>query len=111
MSVRRHRDRLLARLHQDGDSIVLEVGDETRDLLRHYLDYPAVLARLDRLSASDLKKRLVRAIKTKRSSCREYPPVSASFRRFATSSARPVFPKDSRFPPFAPFPPAFFLSA
>ena len=33
------------------------------------------------------------------------PPVSAGFRRCATSSAGPVFPKDSRFPPFAPFPP------
>jgi hypothetical protein len=38
-------------------------------------------------------------------SFRQFPPVSARFRRFATSSAGPLFPKDSRFPPFAPFPP------
>ena len=58
----RHRGRLLARLHQDGESIVLKVGNETRDHLLqadprtffitdHYLGYPMVLARLDRLSA------------------------------------------------------------
>jgi hypothetical protein len=73
----RHRGRLLARLHQDGDSIVLKVGNETRDHLLqadprtffvtdHYLGYPMVLARLDRLSAADLRKLLVRAIETKR---------------------------------------------
>jgi len=38
-------------------------------------------------------------------SARQFPPVSASFRRFAPSSKRALFPKDSRFPPFAPFPP------
>ena len=73
----RHRGRLLARLHQDGESIVLKVGNETRDHLLqadprtffvtgHYLGYPMVLARLDRLSASDLRKLLIRAIDTKR---------------------------------------------
>ncbi len=73
----RHRGRLLARLHQDGSSIVLQVSNETRDHLLqadprtffvtdHYLGYPTVLARLDRLSASDLRKLLVRAIETKR---------------------------------------------
>jgi hypothetical protein len=73
----RHRGRLLARLHQDGSSIVLKVSNETRDHLLqadprtffvtdHYLGYPTVLARLDRLSASDLRKLLVRAIETKR---------------------------------------------
>ena len=71
-----YRGRLLARLHQDGESIVLKVGNETRDHLLqadprtffvtdHYLGYPMVLARLDRLSASDLKKLLVRAMETK----------------------------------------------
>ena len=71
----RWKGKLLARLHQDGQSIVLKVGNETRDhLLRadpqtffvtdHYLGYPMVLARLDRLSAADLKKLLVRAIET-----------------------------------------------
>lgn len=50
----RHRGRMLARLHQDGDSIVLKVGDETRDHLLeadpgtffvtdHYRGYPMVL--------------------------------------------------------------------
>ena len=69
----RHKGKLLARLHQDGESIVLKVGNETRDHLMqadpetffitdHYVGYPTVLARLDRLSAADLKKLLVRAI-------------------------------------------------
>ena len=71
----RHKGKLLARLHQDGRSIVLMVGDETRDHLLeadsqtffvtdHYIGYPMVLARLDRLSAVDLKKLLQRAIAT-----------------------------------------------
>ena len=71
----RHRGKMLARLHQDGCSIVLKVGDETRDHLLqadpgtffvtdHYRGYPMVLARLDRLSAADLKKLLVRALET-----------------------------------------------
>ena len=65
--------RMLARLHQDGASIVLKVGNETRDHLLqadpetffvtdHYRGYPMVLARLDRLSAPDLRKLLARAI-------------------------------------------------
>lgn len=69
----RHKGRLLARLHQDGESIVLKVGNETRDHLLqadpetffvtdHYIGYPMVLAHLDRLSAADLKKLLQRAI-------------------------------------------------
>ncbi len=68
----RHRGQMLARLHQDGASIVLKVGDETRDHLLqadpgtffitdHYVGHPWILARLDRLSASDLKKLVVRA--------------------------------------------------
>jgi len=68
----RHKGRLLARLHQDGKSIVLKVGDQTRDHLLqadpetffitdHYVGYPWILARLDRLSVADLKKLLVRA--------------------------------------------------
>jgi hypothetical protein len=72
----RHRGKLLARLHQDGQSIVLKVGGETRDhLLRadpqtffitdHYVGYPMVLARLDRLSAADLRKLLARAMEKK----------------------------------------------
>jgi hypothetical protein len=73
----RHRGRLLARLHQDGEAIVLKVGNQTRDHLLqadpqtffvtdHYFGYPMVLARLDRLSAADLKKLLVRAMDKKR---------------------------------------------
>ena len=69
----RHRGKMLARLHQDGTSIVLKVGDGTRDHLLladpetffvtdHYRGYPMVLAHLDRLSGADLKKLLSRAI-------------------------------------------------
>ena len=69
----RYKGKLLARLPRDGKSIVLKVGNETRDHLLqadpetffitdHYIGYPTVLARLDRLSAMDLKKLLVRAI-------------------------------------------------
>lgn len=65
--------RMLARLHQDGESIVLKVGNETRDHLLqadpqtffvtdHYRGYPMVLARLDRLSAADFRKLLGRVI-------------------------------------------------
>lgn len=73
----RCRGKLLARLHHDGASIVLKVGNETRDHLLqadpetffvtdHYVGYPMVLARLDRLSAADLKKLLLRAMEKKR---------------------------------------------
>lgn len=73
----RCRGKLLARLHQDGASIVLKVGNATRDHLLqadpetffvtdHYIGYPMVLARLDRLSAADLKKLLVRAMEAQR---------------------------------------------
>ncbi|MBL6617326.1 MAG: MmcQ/YjbR family DNA-binding protein [Reyranella sp.] len=71
----RHKGRLLARLHQDGESIVLKVGNETRDHLLqadpetffitdHYVGYPMVLAHLDRLSTVDLKKLLLRSMAT-----------------------------------------------
>ncbi len=69
----KHRGRLLARLHQDGQSLVLKVGNETRDHLLqadpdtffvtdHYKGYPMVLARLDRFGTADLRKLLNRAI-------------------------------------------------
>jgi hypothetical protein len=69
----RHKGRLLARLHQDGKSIVLKVGNQTRDHLLqadpktffitdHYRGYPYVLAHLDRLNADDLRKLIERAI-------------------------------------------------
>jgi hypothetical protein len=71
----RWKGKLLARLHQDGKSIVLKVGNETRDHLLqadpetffitdHYIGYPTVLARLDRLSTVDLKKLLLRSMAT-----------------------------------------------
>jgi hypothetical protein len=69
----RLKKRLLARLHQDGESIMLKLGFEARDHLRradpetffitdHYRNYPSVLARLDRLSAEDLRKLFEKAI-------------------------------------------------
>ena len=69
----RLKKRLLARLHQDGQSIMLKIGFEAREhLMRadpetffitdHYRNYPSVLARLDRLSAADLRKLLAKAI-------------------------------------------------
>ncbi|HEY2871565.1 MAG TPA: MmcQ/YjbR family DNA-binding protein [Reyranella sp.] len=67
------RKKLLVRLHQDGASLVLKVGDATRDHLLqadpdtffitdHYRGYPYVLAHLDRLSPDDLRKLIERAI-------------------------------------------------
>ena len=69
----RMKSKLLARLHQDGESIMLKVGFEAREHLmradpktffitEHYRNYPSVLARLDRLNAGDLRKLLGRAI-------------------------------------------------
>jgi len=69
----RNRGRLLARLHQDGQSIMFKVGFEARDhLIRadprtfcitdHYRNYPSVLARLDRLTPDDIKALVLRAI-------------------------------------------------
>ena len=68
-----NKKKLLARLHQDGKSLVLKVGDATRDHLLqadpdtffvtdHYRGYPYVLAHLDRLSAGDVAKLIERAI-------------------------------------------------
>jgi len=69
----RCKKKLIARLHQDGKSLVLKVGDATRDHLLqadpdtffitdHYRGYPYVLAHLDRLTTADLRKLLGRAI-------------------------------------------------
>jgi hypothetical protein len=69
----RCKKKLIARLHQDGKSLVLKVGDATRDHLLqadpdtffitdHYRGYPYVLAHLDRLTPTDLRKLLQRAI-------------------------------------------------
>jgi len=65
--------KLLVRLHQDGSSLVLKVGDPTRDHLLqsdpdtffvtdHYRGYPYVLAHLDRLTAADFRKLVQRTI-------------------------------------------------
>jgi len=70
---RLNKKKLLARLHQDGKSLVLKVGDATRDHLLqadpdtffvtdHYRGYPYVLAHLDRLNVDDLRKLIERAI-------------------------------------------------
>ncbi|MBV8393221.1 MAG: MmcQ/YjbR family DNA-binding protein [Alphaproteobacteria bacterium] len=69
----RCRKKLLARLHQDGVSIVFWIDAETRDHLiaadpatffvtDHYRGTVAVQARLDRLRTADLKKLLRRAV-------------------------------------------------
>jgi len=69
----RFKKKLIARLHQDGKSLVLKVGDATRHHLLqadsdtffitdHYRGYPYVLAHLDRLTTTDLRKLLQRAI-------------------------------------------------
>jgi len=69
----RLKKRLLARLHQDGEAIMLKLSFEARDhLIRadpqtffitdHYRTYPSVLARLGRLSAADLCKLLAQSI-------------------------------------------------
>ena len=69
----RFKKRLIARLHQDGESIMLKLGCEARDHLmhadpatffitEHYRNYPSVLARLDRLTADDLRKLIQKAI-------------------------------------------------
>jgi hypothetical protein len=69
----RIRKKLIARLHQDGQSIMFKLGFEARDHLmradpqtffitEHYRNYPSVLARLDRLGVRDLGALLARAI-------------------------------------------------
>jgi len=69
----RLKKKLLVRLHQDGKSLVLRVGDAARDHLLqgdpdtffvtdHYRGNPYVLAHLDRLSTADLRKLIERAI-------------------------------------------------
>ena len=68
----RRKGRLLARLHQDGESIVLNLGRQARDHLLqadpatffvtdHYCNSTMFLARRDRLTASDLGKLLLKA--------------------------------------------------
>jgi hypothetical protein len=69
----KYKKKLIVRLHQDGKSLVLKIGDATRDHLLqadpetffvtdHYRGYPYVLAHLDHLTAADLKKLVQRTI-------------------------------------------------
>jgi hypothetical protein len=61
----RVRGKVLARLWEDGETLVVKCGDEERDLrlqsdpatffvTDHYRGYPAVLVRLARISLADL---------------------------------------------------------
>jgi hypothetical protein len=63
----RVRGKLIARLREDGDSVVMKVGDQLRDVLMeadparyfvtdHYVGYPIVLLRLSNIPRSDLAK-------------------------------------------------------
>jgi hypothetical protein len=69
----RFKGKLLVRLHQDGASLVLRIGNAAREHLLqadpqtffvtdHYRGHPIVLARLDRLTEADLRKLVMRAI-------------------------------------------------
>ena len=67
----RHKGRLIARLHQDGGSLMLKVGFEARDHLaradpatffitEHYRSYPSVLARAAQIDSRTLRGMLER---------------------------------------------------
>ena len=69
----RLKGKLLARLHQDGESIMFKLDFPTRDHLmaadpatffitEHYRNYPCVLARLDHLKSGDVRKLFARAV-------------------------------------------------
>ncbi len=68
----RVKKRFLARLKEDGDTLVVKVGDEERDILMaadpktffitdHYVGYPTVLVRLSNVRLELLKEVLERA--------------------------------------------------
>jgi hypothetical protein len=68
----RIRGRLLARLREDGETLVVKLGFEERDFLiranpriyfltEHYLNYPMVLVRLPAISAGELRDLLTQA--------------------------------------------------
>jgi hypothetical protein len=68
----RIRGRLLARLREDGETLVVKLGFEERDFLiranpriyfltEHYLNYPMVLVRLPAISAGELRDLLAQA--------------------------------------------------
>lgn len=63
------KNKLLARLHEDGTTLVLKMDFDTRDLLMqlkpdvyyvtdHYMKYPYVLVKLDEVELEDLKDHL-----------------------------------------------------
>ena len=69
----RYKGKLLARVHQDGETLVLNIGRQTRDHLLqadpatffvtdHYSNSAMFLARLDRITVADLRKLLSCAI-------------------------------------------------
>ncbi|TMV50145.1 MmcQ/YjbR family DNA-binding protein [Paenibacillus mesophilus] len=66
------KDKLLARFHEDGESLVLEMDVETRELMLqinpqvysitdHYMKYPYVLVKLRNADPDDLKGHLLAA--------------------------------------------------
>lgn len=68
----RVKKRFLARLKEDGETLVVKVGDEERDILMaadpktffitdHYVGYPTVLVRLSNVRLELLKEVLERA--------------------------------------------------
>src|SRR5690349_7738795 len=68
----RVNNKLFARLHQDGESLVVNISFEERDMLMqsepeiyyitdHYRGYPAVLVRLSCVKAGDLQDLLERS--------------------------------------------------
>jgi hypothetical protein len=69
------KDKLIARFHQDGVSLVLKTDFETRDFLmqvnpkayyitNHYKNYPYVLVRLDEVDLEELNGHLKRIWKS-----------------------------------------------
>jgi hypothetical protein len=66
------RGRLLARLHQDGRSLVMRIGLDERDMLTsqdpevffitdHYRDYPMILVNLEKASLETLRRLFAQA--------------------------------------------------
>jgi hypothetical protein len=83
----RLKGKLLARLHQDGGSIMFKLDFATREHLMeadpatffitdHYRNYPSVLARLDHLKPGDVRKLFARAIELAGAKRRSISPRS-----------------------------------
>ncbi|MDF2650988.1 MAG: hypothetical protein K0Q73_6793 [Paenibacillus sp.] len=69
------KDKLLARFHEDGESLVLKMDFETRDFLLqvnsetyfitdHYKNYPYVLVRLNEVHLEELRGHLLKIWKS-----------------------------------------------